>query len=76
VSLSSNVIEIANKADLSEVDTEKIFERFYTADLSRTGKNTGLGLAIARELTVQMSGKITASAEGELLAVRIYLHQA
>jgi signal transduction histidine kinase len=73
VNLSNNVIEIANKADLSEVDTDKIFERFYTADLSRTGKNTGLGLAIAKELTVRMGGEITARVEGEVLVVRLEL---
>ncbi|MDR2532941.1 MAG: HAMP domain-containing histidine kinase [Oscillospiraceae bacterium] len=74
VTLRDNVIEIANKADLSEVDVDKIFERFYTADLSRTGKNTGLGLAIARELTVRMGGEITARVEGELLIVKFKLN--
>ena len=76
VTLNDNIIEIANKSDLSEIDTDKIFERFYTADLSRTGKNTGLGLAIAKELTVRMGGEITARVEGELLVMQVNLCQS
>ena len=71
---AGGVIEIANKADgLEELDTERIFERFYTADASRASKNTGLGLAIAKELTERMGGRISASVKGELLAVQLTL---
>ncbi|MDR2546638.1 MAG: HAMP domain-containing histidine kinase [Lachnospiraceae bacterium] len=73
VGLDDYGIEIANKADLREVDVEKIFERFYTADLSRSGKNTGLGLAIARELMTRTGGAISASTEGELLIMKVSL---
>jgi signal transduction histidine kinase len=69
VVLRDDAIEIANKT-CGEVDTERIFERFYTADASRTGKNTGLGLAIARELTERMGGEISARVEGEMLVVQ------
>jgi signal transduction histidine kinase len=72
VSLCDGVIEIANKT-CGEVDAERIFERFYTADASRTGKNTGLGLAIARELTERMGGEISARVEGEMLVVQLGL---
>ena len=72
IRLDGSVIEIANKADgLSELDPGRIFERFYTADTSRMSKNTGLGLAIAKELTERMGGRITARVVGELLVVRI-----
>ncbi|HEX7490345.1 MAG TPA: sensor histidine kinase, partial [Candidatus Limnocylindrales bacterium] len=37
--------------------TEKIFERFYRADPSRTGSGSGLGLAIVRELARAHGGE-------------------
>lgn len=74
VRLDGGVIEIANKADgLAQLDTEEIFERFYTADASRTSKNTGLGLAIARELVTRMGGNISAGISENLLILRIEL---
>jgi len=75
--ISESVIEIANKADLSGVDVAKIFERFYTADASRSVGNTGLGLAIAKELTERMGGSITATTDsenGDTLTVRVKLN--
>jgi len=72
VRLDGGVIEVANKADfLAQLDIESLFERFYTADASRTSKNTGLGLAIAKELTERMGAQITASMEGELFVARV-----
>lgn len=41
-------------------DLDNIFERFYTKDQSRNKKTTGLGLAIAKEITMQLGGKIEA----------------
>ena len=66
------VLELANKAvDVETLDAERIFERFYTADMSRTGKNTGLGLAIAAELARHMGGHLTAAVEGGMLVMRL-----
>lgn len=71
VSLNGGIIEIANRADgLAELDAERVFERFYTADMSRTSKNTGLGLAIAQELTERMGGRISAEVENDMLVMR------
>jgi two-component system, OmpR family, sensor kinase len=41
-------------------DTERIFERFYQADASRSGEGTGLGLAIARWIVQEHGGRVTA----------------
>lgn len=46
--------------EISDTDTELIFERFYTTDRSRTKKSTGLGLSIAKQLTIKMGGSISA----------------
>lgn len=41
-------------------DIDKVFERFYTADKSRTNHSSGLGLPVAKKLTEAMNGKISA----------------
>jgi signal transduction histidine kinase len=50
-----------------EVDTNLIFDRFYTADQIRAGRGKGLGLSIARSLMEKMGGSISAECvNGEL----------
>lgn len=58
-------------SSLSEVQVEKIFDRFYT--LENAGKGTGLGLSIARMLIRQMGGEITAEYAGNVLSICILL---
>jgi signal transduction histidine kinase len=77
VRLTDDAIEIANKADdIDILDTERIFDRFYTADASRTSQNTGLGLAIAKELITRMNGRIVANINERYLCVRVSLPNA
>lgn len=46
-----------------EIDVERVFERFYKADVRRGGNSSGLGLPIAKELVMQMNGNISAKLE-------------
>ncbi|QUH21303.1 sensor histidine kinase [Alkaliphilus sp. B6464] len=46
--------------NLSERDIAHLFERFFTADLTRSDKSTGLGLSITKELVEQMGHEISA----------------
>ena len=71
---SDGIIEIANKADdIEKIDEQDIFERFYTADASRNNKQTGLGLAIAKELTDKMGGNISANKVDDMLVISLGL---
>lgn len=59
--------------DISNRDVETIFDRFYTADTSRSNGSTGLGLTIVKEFVEMMGGKITAQIENSNLTVTIQL---
>ncbi len=54
-------IQFINKLLARDLDVSRIFEEFYTVDISRTKGNTGLGLAIAKEFVEQLNGKIEAN---------------
>ena len=53
------------------LDPEKVFDRFYKADMARSRTSTGLGLSIAREFTERMQGRIRAFLEDEYFGVEM-----
>lgn len=66
------VTEFINSAPtLNEENTEKIFERFFTADKSRNDKNTGLGLAITKGLVEKLGNEISARLSDGNLVIKI-----
>lgn len=58
-------------SDLSEVEVERLFDRFYTVENAR--KSTGLGLSISRILIERMKGTISARYENGKLSICIQL---
>ena len=58
------LFRVSNQGDpIPESEREKIFERFYRADESRTGSENrfGLGLAIAKSIAERHKGQISVS---------------
>lgn len=56
-----------------DIDIDRIFDEFYTVDISRTKEGTGLGLAIAKEFTKQLNGNIYAEKQRGQLKIIIEL---
>lgn len=56
---------------INEKDVDKLFDRFYTADKSRSDKNTGLGLAITKALIDKLNNKIEAKLINNKLVIEI-----
>jgi len=70
----SVVLSVTNPIpDDSELDPDRMFDRFYTGDSSRSSGGTGLGLAVVKELTDKLGGTIKAQREGNKLTIRLEL---
>ncbi len=66
------VISVSNETDSIETgDLDRIFDRFYTTDLSRSRKTTGLGLSIVKGFTEQMGGMVQARLEGSRFTMEV-----
>lgn len=57
--------------DLNEADVQRLFDRFYMKDESRTKGSTGLGLTISKLLTESMAGKISSQMNEQHLEITL-----
>lgn len=64
-------IKFINDLLYKDLDVDRVFDEFYTVDISRTKGNTGLGLAIAKEFVEQLKGKIKADKKNNKLIITI-----
>lgn len=66
------ITTFSNDAEnLKEEDVSHLFERFFTSDRTRSGENTGLGLAITKELVEQMGHEINLEFHNSNLSIII-----
>ena len=71
------IVNFSIKNDIkteNKVAVEKVFERFYTADNSRTNTEaSGLGLYLSKKLVEKMNGKMDAELNDHWFTLRIFL---
>jgi signal transduction histidine kinase len=58
---TARLVVVDDGPGIVKEDLERIFERFYQSDASRSGEGTGLGLAIARWIAKEHRGQVTAA---------------
>lgn len=67
-------VTFANEVpDPAAIDPERLFERFYRADASRSATGSGLGLAVAASLAAAMGMRLSARLEENVLVVELEL---
>lgn len=64
-------VDFSNQVLDPDIDVSRLFEEFYTTDISRTKGNTGLGLAIVKQFTKLLGGDITATLSDEILTISV-----
>ena len=71
---ANGVFTVKNTAtELKNTDVTMLFQKFYTADTSRSNGNTGLGLYIVKELLDKIEGGIKAvHYENNVLTIAVY----
>lgn len=66
---SGEIVFSNSASQLDEIQVGKLFDRFYTVDTAK--KSTGLGLSIAKALTEQMNGSITANFNYGVISIHV-----
>lgn len=59
-----------NPTENQPIDTERIFDEFYTTELSRTKGGNGLGLAIAKQFALILGAEISAEYESGVFRIK------
>ncbi|MDE7400382.1 MAG: hypothetical protein K2N06_12770, partial [Oscillospiraceae bacterium] len=57
----------------NEIDTEKMFDKFYRASRSRTANGAGIGLYICKQFIEAMNGGVSASVRDGVLTITVTL---
>lgn len=77
VQKEKTVLTFSNKYETAvEIDTKKIFQRYYVADSSKTNRSNGLGLAIVELLCQRLDIKIEAAADSTYFTISLELPTA
>lgn len=66
-------ISISNPIMDNEIDTEKMFDKFYRASKSRTAGGAGIGLYICKQFVEAMDGCVSASVRNGILTITVTL---
>lgn len=64
------VLKVSNTCD-TVIDTDRMFEKYYRGDPSRTGGGAGLGMYICKRFVEAMNGTVSASMDGDMLTVEV-----
>ena len=67
------IYETIIMSDSSEIDCNRLFDRFYTGDKSRHNGSTGLGLAVVKTLVAILGGNIVAKVHANSLIITLEL---
>jgi signal transduction histidine kinase len=66
---SASLTMINDAHELTGTDVTLLFDRFYTADRTRSAQGSGLGLSISKSLMHKMGGTMTAELHGGKLTM-------
>lgn len=66
-------VRFENELTAAHMEIDRVFDEFYTTDISRTKGNSGLGLAIAKQFAGLLGIRLTAAYDGRIFSVTAYV---